>query len=1109
MCHKAFCFFFALCTWTAWAQLDQITVEGGEIAAGESATFNVYLRDASGTTVDWVFSDAGSLVVTFDVTPGIIDTVNFTPVGISAGASIFIDQTTFENDRVRWALLMLTTPLTTQDAALPGDLIGTVTITTLPGTGGQTLSLTPVPGANESFIEDSVGSQALGGGELTVVTSDFQISGTAPVIDNFQVDPTSIVTGGTANLSWSVTGADNITIDQGVGAVAATGSLEVSPGATTTYTLTAENSIGAVQDSVTLTITGPPPVINDFSVNPTSIQRGQNAALSWDVTGANTVTIDQGVGSVPANGSTQVSPNGTITYTITAENSQGMVQDSLTLTVTEPPPNIGTFNLSPTQIQRGQSSTLSWSVGNADTVTIDQGIGSVDANGSVQVSPDDTTTYTITAQNAIGTVQDSITLIVDQPPAPVVDSFTVSPSLIDPGQTAELSWSVSNAATVSIDQGIGAVDATGSLTVMPNVSTAYTLTADNGSGQNVTEVAVLTVTQTELAILEFSARPLFVVFGFDTTLTWSVQGAESVSLSAETFEGVTDLGPLAASGQMDLFPEVNTTYTLSATAGETTISESVMVEVLADDALIFETEELIYGPGVLSLDLDLRNAINRPLGWTLVQKPQWLIASAESGTVDGLPSTLTFTLNPDHLPSGWTEDVLVFEALDIPFEVPVQAGESLLIFPLVRADDQFQTDILAVNLENVAIDIALELFNPNGTPAASLVNATLEPRETFTYRVPDSLGEGRGWVRMAVPGYREAQIRGFADTQTLDGEERYAYPGTIPVRGSIYVPHIAADTNFYTLGSLVNVSDFTDSFGFTAGEEDFAIDTLPPARQDLFEFRDELMDGEVRGSGWGELTSANADTLMTAVEVFGRSVQTNLRQSVGVSLDAESGSRLIFPHLAANTTVFWTGVVIINPHPNTASVNYRVYDAEGQVVAVPNPPTQLASGAKQIFLVDRNRQDLGAGAAWLEVESDLPILGYMLFGSYAPDDFFSGFQSLKRGSQMLCFPYIEPLGSDQFTGIALVNLGSAETTVDLELVDRAGNTRAQISRDLGPKQKLVELARDLFTETFEIGDKILVHGSTDLAGFELFGAGRRTLGGILAMDFQDQPNQAK
>jgi len=45
----------------------------------------------------------------------------------------------------------------------------------------------------------------------------------------------------------------------------------------------------------------------------------------------------------------------------------------------------------------GNSTTLSWEVSEADTVSIDQGIGIVTASGTIDIAPSTTTTYTLTA----------------------------------------------------------------------------------------------------------------------------------------------------------------------------------------------------------------------------------------------------------------------------------------------------------------------------------------------------------------------------------------------------------------------------------------------------------------------------------------------------------------------------------------------------------------------------------------------------------------------------------------------------------------------------------------------------------------------------------------
>jgi serine/threonine protein kinase, bacterial len=75
-----------------------------------------------------------------------------------------------------------------------------------------------------------------------------------PVIDAFTATPRSIRTPQPVTLAWSVRDATTRTIDHGVGAVAPSGSVVVTPQVTTTYTLTAVGPGGTTTRQVTVFI---------------------------------------------------------------------------------------------------------------------------------------------------------------------------------------------------------------------------------------------------------------------------------------------------------------------------------------------------------------------------------------------------------------------------------------------------------------------------------------------------------------------------------------------------------------------------------------------------------------------------------------------------------------------------------------------------------------------------------------------------------------------------------------------------------------------------------------------------------------------------------------
>jgi peptidoglycan-associated lipoprotein len=81
----------------------------------------------------------------------------------------------------------------------------------------------------------------------------------------------------------------------------------------------------------------PPSPTASISVDPSSIQAGQSATLTWQTTNATDVSID-GIGAVQPNGSQSVSPSDSTTYHLVAKGAGGTQEATARLTVTPPPP---------------------------------------------------------------------------------------------------------------------------------------------------------------------------------------------------------------------------------------------------------------------------------------------------------------------------------------------------------------------------------------------------------------------------------------------------------------------------------------------------------------------------------------------------------------------------------------------------------------------------------------------------------------------------------------------------------------------------------------------------------------------------------------------------
>jgi uncharacterized cupredoxin-like copper-binding protein len=210
-------------------------------------------------------------------------------------------------------------------------------------------------------------------------------------------------------------------------------------------------------------------------------------------------------------------------------------------------------------------------------VSINQGIGRVDVAGTREVSPNTSTTYTITASNSAGSVTASVVIVVTLPGLPSISSFTANPSTINAGGSSNLQWNITDATSVSINQGIGSVSLSGTRIVNPAVSTTYTITASNSAG-SVTSLIAVTVsgTGTIPVINSFTGSPLTIASGNQSTLSWNIAGATSAFINA-------DVGTVnATSGTHQVSPNANTTYTLTATnaTGSSTAQVTVTVGIV-------------------------------------------------------------------------------------------------------------------------------------------------------------------------------------------------------------------------------------------------------------------------------------------------------------------------------------------------------------------------------------------------------------------------------------------------------------------------------------------------------------------------------------------------
>lgn len=248
-----------------------------------------------------------------------------------------------------------------------------------------------------------------------------------------------------------------------------------------------------------------PPVIHSFTSNLPQVTAGDEVTLAWDVSNLGDRSVIQPDNipvTTPVN-SVKVRPNQTTNYVLVVRNGGREVAQSVTVEVRPKPippvPAIVKFTAGQRRIHPGDSVNLVWTVTGADEIMLNPlGVSKPAAMFTgLDVRPDKTTTYVLTAQGPGGVSSKSVTVIVVSATESLAEitSFRVKPEIIEQGRTATLTWSVENAASVEIDNGVGGglSKPKGKFDVTPAQTTVYTLRAMDDKGNLRTKQVTVTV----------------------------------------------------------------------------------------------------------------------------------------------------------------------------------------------------------------------------------------------------------------------------------------------------------------------------------------------------------------------------------------------------------------------------------------------------------------------------------------------------------------------------------------------------------------------------------------------------------------------------------------
>ena len=423
----------------------------------------------------------------------------------------------------------------------------TVTITPEPGR-------VPIGSGIVEFIPSTTGTFTLtASNDLGSVNASLDVTGPAPRIILFHVDPDEFGPGDPISLEYVVEGADSVWLDPGGPLESSSGTFElVSPAAPTVYTLHASNQSGHNELSIVLTSLAPRLWVdwNWYRRDPSSTAP---FTFSWSSQFADDIRMMPGsIWLRPTYGSRTITVEPWQTFTFVATNASGTT--TVTKTTNSSRPAIIEFAIEPLPRFPGDEFEVVWETRGAYRVSV-QGLPGFQVPASA--SPNAGRVQHVLTEPFAGSprlialgegdLQTTATLdpgLMVVEPDRVIDYFHVANPDAGIGDDLVLHWDGHGYASTRIDG--QPVPVKGSMTIPLTESTApYMVLENTAYSPAVVDTAWIpldsrgTLTLSTSAVIPAGTE--FVAYaGEEITLEWSTPGASRASISP--FVGDVDVG---------------------------------------------------------------------------------------------------------------------------------------------------------------------------------------------------------------------------------------------------------------------------------------------------------------------------------------------------------------------------------------------------------------------------------------------------------------------------------------------------------------------------------------------------------------------------------------
>lgn len=320
-----------------------------------------------------------------------------------------------------------------------------------------------------------------------------------------------------------------------------TGDMNVNPLITTQYSVLLDNGKTTKDEMLTLRVIQPNPVIN-FSADKIKIGEGQSSELSWQVSDAESASLENfPIGGL--NNTYTVTPANDTTYKLNVKgyNNENNTSRSVTIDVVKDSA-VTSFTSDKTKVSIGDSVLFNWVTNDSEGLELTP-FGVVDkasTSKSIAMNTVGDFTYALKTTSFSGNVKTSNPITVNVFGLPTISTYKVnnndSSVIVEPNDPLDFTWAGTNNVTYTIN---GTSVSNAHYTTTADSATGsknYVLVGTNGAGKTVNKTVTVNVVSAGAIPTFTGVSPVFA--NAPVALNWTGSNINNYKLSGISGSGI-------------------------------------------------------------------------------------------------------------------------------------------------------------------------------------------------------------------------------------------------------------------------------------------------------------------------------------------------------------------------------------------------------------------------------------------------------------------------------------------------------------------------------------------------------------------------------------------